>query len=93
MHVRPVNLVPPTAAVVRSHDPKPRFLNVAEAARILGTHSMTLYRAINAGEFPAVKIRGRYVIPARVLDAMEEAAMSTGAVVDAADWVAGTGAA
>jgi hypothetical protein len=47
---------------------------------------MTLYRAIHDDQFPAVKIRGRYVIPALALDAMEEAAVRTRAVVAAGDW-------
>src|SRR4029450_9572932 len=48
---------------------------------------VTLYREIRCGRFPAVKIRGRYVIPARVVAAMEDAAVETGALVSAADWV------
>ncbi|WP_285790619.1 hypothetical protein [Micromonospora sp. NBRC 101691] len=41
---------------------------------------VTLYRAIHAGQFPAIKVRGRLVIPARVLDDMEESALATGLV-------------
>lgn len=64
----------------------PRFFSVAEVAAMLGMSSMTLYRAISAKEFPAVRIRGRLVIPARAVDAMVEAAVSDQTVVDAADW-------
>src|SRR5689334_22392955 len=63
-----------------------RFHSVAAAARILGMSEVTLYRAIRAGEFPAVKVRGRYVIPARALDAMEDAAVGSGTMVDTANW-------
>jgi excisionase family DNA binding protein len=63
-----------------------RFLSVATAAGLLGMSQVTLYRAIQAGEFPAIKVRGRYVIPSRAVDAMEDAALSSGAVVDAAAW-------
>jgi excisionase family DNA binding protein len=70
-----------------------RFLNVAAAAEILGMSEVTLYRAINAGEFPAIKVRGRYVIPARSLDEMEDAAVTTGTVVDAAGWAESRGTA
>lgn len=69
----------------------PRFHSVAETARALGVNPMTLYRAIAAGEFPAVKIRGRYVVPAKALAVMEADALAHG-VVDAADYV-GRGAA
>ena len=48
---------------------------------------MTLYRAIAAGEFPAVRIRGRLIVPARALDAMAEAAIAEQTVVDASYWV------
>jgi excisionase family DNA binding protein len=63
-----------------------RFYSVAEVAQMFGMAQMTLYRAIHDGQFPAVKIRGRYVIPALALDAMEEAAVRTRAVVAAGDW-------
>lgn len=70
-----------------------RFLSVALAAPVLDVSTVTLYRAIQAGQFPAIKIRGRYVIPAKVIDALEAAAVAAGSVVDAADWVDHTGGA
>lgn len=65
----------------------PRFYSVAEVAVILGMSAMTVYRAIAAGEFPAVRIRGRLIVPAVAVDAMVSAAVSGGAMVDASDWV------
>ncbi|WP_410815493.1 helix-turn-helix domain-containing protein [Micromonospora sp. 050-3] len=62
-----------------------RFYTVAEAARLLRTCDMTLYRAIRVGEFPAIRIRGRYVVPAKAIDAMEAGALANGQV-DAADY-------
>ncbi len=41
----------------------PRFYSVAEVAEIFRMSSMTVYRAIAAGEFPAVRIRGRWIVP------------------------------
>jgi excisionase family DNA binding protein len=64
----------------------PRFYSVAEAARILGAAPVTLYRAIRAGEFPAVRIRGRLIVPASALEAMSATTVSSGSQVDAADW-------
>jgi excisionase family DNA binding protein len=55
----------------------PRFYSVAQVAKMLGTSPMTLYRAIAEGEFPAVRIRGRLIIPAKALDALVEAAVGT----------------
>jgi excisionase family DNA binding protein len=66
-----------------------RFYTVAEAAKLLRTCSMTVYRAIHANEIPAIKVRGRYVIPARALDALEDAALTAGAVVTAGSWPEG----
>lgn len=59
------------------------FYSIAETARMLGTSEMTLYRAIAAGKFPAVRIRGRLIVPARAIQAMIDAAVETGGVVDA----------
>jgi excisionase family DNA binding protein len=64
----------------------PRFMSVGAVARVLGMSEATMYRAVRCGEFPAVRVRNRYVIPVRVLDALEDAAMTTGGTVDAADW-------
>lgn len=64
-----------------------RFLSVPAAAALLGVSDVTLYRAIQAGAFPAIKIRGRYIIPSSALDAMEAETISTGRLVDAADYV------
>ena len=68
---------------------RPRFYTVAEAAEVLRTCDMTVYRAIQAGGFPAIKVRGRYVIPARAIDEIEDAALSSGAVVNVAGWAEG----
>ena len=65
----------------------PRFYSVAQVARMLGMSTMTVYRAIAAGEFPAIKVRGRLIVPARAIEAMAEAAIVEQAVVDAAGWV------
>ncbi|GAY08714.1 hypothetical protein TOK_2669 [Pseudonocardia sp. N23] len=69
----------------------PRFYSVAEVAEIFGMSTMTVYRAIAAGEFPAVRIRGRLIVPAKAVDAMVEAAVAERTVVDAGTWVADAG--
>jgi excisionase family DNA binding protein len=62
-----------------------RFFAVAEAAAMLGLSEPTLYRAIRAGEFPAIRVRGRYVVPAKAIDEMESSALASG-LVNAADY-------
>ena len=62
-----------------------RFYTVAEAAELLRTCDMTVYRAIRAGQFPAIRVRGRYVVPAKAIDAMEAGALAHG-LVDVADY-------
>lgn len=54
-----------------------RFYSVPEAAELLGVSGATLYREIAGGQFPAIKIRGRYVVPAKAIDQLEEAALSS----------------
>ena len=65
----------------------PTFLTIAEAAARVRISKMTLYRAIHDREFPAVQIRSRLIVPAQVIDEMAAAAMTSGQVVNAADWV------
>lgn len=65
----------------------PRFYSVAQVAAMFGMSPMTLYRAIAAGEFPAVKIRGRLIVPAQAVVAMAEIAVAESTIVDAAGWV------
>ena len=69
-----------------------RWLSVADLAAELGMSQMTLYRVIAAGEFPAVRIGRRLVVPAKVLDEMTSAALTAGGTVSAADWCGGGGA-
>jgi excisionase family DNA binding protein len=64
-----------------------RFYTVTEAAQMFRMSEMTLYRAIRDGQFPAVRIRGRLIIPARAIDAMTDEATQRGALVDARAWV------
>ena len=71
-----------------AREPEPRrFYSVAEGARLLGLSEMTLYRAISEGQFPAVRIRGRLIIPAKAIDDMTATAVDARGVVDAARWV------
>lgn len=63
-----------------------RFMTVREAARELRVSAMTVYRAISQDEFPVLKIGGRYVVLASVIDEMASAAEKHGGVVYAADW-------
>ncbi len=72
-----------------SGGPPRQWLSIAELATELGMSQMTLYRVIAAGEFPAVRIGRRLVVPARVLDEMGAAALASGSTVTAADWRGG----
>lgn len=67
----------------------PQFYSVAAAARMFGISAMTLYRAISEGQFPAVRIRGRLIVPAKAVEAMSEAALSEQCAVDSANWALG----
>ena len=78
-------------ATSQNPDIAPRFYSVHAAARILGVSAMTLYREIAEGAFPAVRIRNRLIIPAKVVDEMAQAAIDNHSAVDARDWVANNG--
>lgn len=68
----------------------PRFYSVAQVAEMLGMAPVTLYRAIRAGQFPAVRIRGRLIIPAKVVEAIADAAAADAVAhqdVDLPEWV------
>jgi excisionase family DNA binding protein len=53
------------------------FLTVPEAAEMLRVDASTLYRAIRADEFPAVRIRARYLIPCKVIDQLIDDAVAS----------------
>lgn len=50
----------------------PRFYSAAEAAALLGTSTVTIYRAVRDGELPGVRIRGRVIVPAKAIEALAE---------------------
>ena len=52
----------------------PTFYDVRDVAQMFQMSRMTVYRAIRAGELPAVRIRGRWLVPAKVIEALVDAA-------------------
>lgn len=62
----------------------PLFYTVPDAARLMQTAPVTLYRAIRNGEFPAMRIGRRVVVPAKAIEAMVDAAVAEQNVVAAA---------
>jgi len=67
--------------------PETLFRSVAKASRVLGIAEITLYRAIKAGKFPAVRVSGRILVPAKAIEEMAAAALNGWTLVDAASWV------
>lgn len=61
---------------------RPAFYTVREAAKLLRVGPSTLYRIIRDGDFPAVRLRSRYVIPAVALERLVAEVDATGGVVD-----------
>ncbi len=57
----------------------PAFYTVREAAGILRCDPATLYRAIRDDGFPVVRLRSRYVVPARALEQIIQETVDTGA--------------
>jgi excisionase family DNA binding protein len=85
------DVVPPASASRPAPPPslasQRPFLTVSEAAPLLRVSDMSLYRAIHASRFPAVRIGGRIIVPTVAIDEMIAAAMATSGLVDAAAWV------
>lgn len=79
--VKPLVITRPSKA------PEPQYYSVSQTAKIFGISPVSLYRAINAGEFPAVRIRNRVFVPMRAVREMTDAAVATQSVVDAAEFV------
>jgi excisionase family DNA binding protein len=72
---------------LRAQTGSPRFYEVAAVAALLGLSKWTLYRVIRAGQFPAIRVGARYVVPAQAIDQMEQQALQSGSLVDSATWV------
>ena len=67
----------------------PTFYDVRGVAEMFKMSRMTVYRAIRSGELPAVRIRGRWLVPAKVIDALvaqAEAAVPERPVVAVSEW-------
>jgi excisionase family DNA binding protein len=65
--------------------------SVPEAAVLLSISQEYLYRLIQAGGFPAVRMRiggrqGRYVIPAKAVEQLLDQATDASACVETAEW-------
>lgn len=65
------------------------FFSVPDAARMLGISEATLYRAVADGQFPAVRIRDRVIIPAKALEAMTDSAIQGVAASDVSGFANG----
>ena len=55
----------------------PKFYDVQAVADMFGMSRMTVYRAITGGELAAVRIRGRWLIPAKVIEALVDSAVES----------------
>lgn len=64
------------------------FYTVAETAELLRVTTSTLYRAIREDAFPAIRIRGRFVVPAKAIDRLIETALELDGRIDLNDCVA-----
>jgi len=65
--------------------------SVPEAAALLSISQEYLYRLIQAGGFPAVRMRlganqGRYVVPAKAVERLLDDAAGASSCVEVAEW-------
>lgn len=66
--------------------PGANFLLVHEAAQIMRMDDSTLYRHLRGGRFPAVKVGGRYLVPAAAVEQMAQEALATGQCIVVEQW-------
>lgn len=78
---------PPRSGEAQQRQRKP-FLNVKEAAQQLRLDESTLYRHLREGRFPGVKVGGRYLVPAALIEELADGAMAAGHCVDIDEWAA-----
>jgi excisionase family DNA binding protein len=78
----PVNKFRAIQATAAGEAEPPRFFTPAEAAHMFRVSKITIYRAIRDGDLPAVPVRGRWAVPARVIDTLERSAL---ALLDASE--------
>lgn len=64
----------------------PPFYTAAEVARLFRLDESTLYRHLRAGNFPGLKVGGRYVVPREVVDRLIADILHTGKCVDLGSW-------
>ena len=63
-----------------------RFYSATDLAGMFGVCRMTIYRALDDGEIPAIRIRGRWIVPARAVDELVSAAIA-GRFLDGSPYV------
>jgi excisionase family DNA binding protein len=83
-------LRPAAASAPRRRPDNRLFLPVREVAELLGVSRSTVVRAYQAGEFPAIKFRGKFLVPRRFIDDFHAAACHGRVLVVeeyAAEWI------
>jgi excisionase family DNA binding protein len=63
-------------------------LTIPEAAELCSVSREHLYRLIREGAFPAVRMHGRYVVPAVAVEELFKAAAAGTGAVELAEWSA-----
>lgn len=67
-------------------DVAPSFFTATEVARLFRLDESTLYRHLRAGNFPGLKIGGRYLVPRAVVERLVADVLHTGRCVDLGSW-------
>jgi predicted DNA-binding transcriptional regulator AlpA len=61
---------------------------IPETAALCSVSHEHLYRQVRAGLFPALRLNGRYVVPAKAVDDLLASASAAGGCIDVAEWAA-----
>ncbi|GAB3765672.1 helix-turn-helix domain-containing protein [Microlunatus parietis] len=63
-------------------------LTIPEAAELCSVSREHLYRLVRTGAFPAVRMQGRYVVPAAAVEQLFKTAAAVAGAVEVAEWAA-----
>ena len=64
------------------------YATVEEVAEQLRVSASTIYRLVNAGQFPAVRVGNSIRVPASAITALHNEVMRAGGLIDISEWAA-----
>lgn len=83
-----VQATPPGGEQVASWRRDGSYGTVEEVAEQLRVSASTIYRLVNAGQFPAIRVGNSIRVPVAAVTALHAEVTRVGGLIDIADWAA-----